>query len=45
MLKLHANNKIYSWSINEEIRWKKFIAKEYEREIEDDINTNEQFEW
>lgn len=45
ILKLHANNEISSWAINEEIRWKKFIAKEYEREIEDDINTNEQFEW
>lgn len=45
ILKLHINNEISSWAINEEIRWNKFIAKEYEREIEDDINTNERFEW
>jgi hypothetical protein len=45
VLKLHENNEISSWAVNEEIRWKKFIAKEYEREIEQDIDRDERFEW
>jgi len=45
ILKLHMNNEISSWAINEEIRWEKVIAQKYEREIEQDVDRDERFEW
>ncbi|MFT7111051.1 MAG: hypothetical protein ACI843_002728 [Psychrobacter glaciei] len=45
ILKKHDNKKISSWAINKEVQWKKFIASEYEREVERDIDRGERFEW
>jgi pimeloyl-ACP methyl ester carboxylesterase len=45
ILKKHDNKKISSWAINKEVQWKKFIASEYEREVERDIDRDERFEW
>jgi pimeloyl-ACP methyl ester carboxylesterase len=39
------NNEISAWVTDKEVQWKKFIASEYEREIERDIDSNERFEW
>lgn len=39
------NSEISAWANDEEVQWKKFIASEYEREAERDIDRNERFEW
>ena len=36
---------ISAWAINKEVQWKKFIASEYEKEVERDIDRDERFEW
>ena len=39
------NNEISAWATDKEVEWKNFIASEYEREIDRDVDRNERFEW
>jgi len=41
----HDNKGVSSWAINKEVQWKKNIAREYEKEVERDIDRAERFEW
>lgn len=40
-----TNEEISAWGIAKKVQWKAYIASEYEREVEHDIDRNETFEW
>jgi pimeloyl-ACP methyl ester carboxylesterase len=40
-----SSEEIVTWATDQKIQWKKFIASEYEREVERDIDRDERFEW
>lgn len=40
-----TNEEISAWGIAKKVQWEAYIASEYEREVEHDIDRNERFEW
>ena len=40
-----TNDKISAWAMTKKTQWEAYIASEYEREVEHDIDRNERFEW